>query len=353
MPLPTRPPAACFDKLRAIRKRNAGVKITATTFRLIDMIKKIEAGELENAEANRRPVWTDNKGSLYIRSLLESTAPTDFLARNTTKEDDDGYPMEVDEVYDGGNRMNAVLKFYQGKICITDDDRRQVNYASLPRQEKNALDRVQVQFNILHGCTDTHACDMASKRNEGTPMAMGEKLNLLMFKGTPRAQVLYDIMKTHAFLDQGNDRAVGLKVMAQVIASFESERKDCVVDYHMPELTRFYEAENLRFTHFQECTLNDGLTAISLLCGENGKPPAEIVELMTLEKSNASVTAKKTLAFYCTCAVSLWMYTKHNKAISLASFLHIFKMMDPLVAKPGSHYCKVINEVIEKEANRA
>ena len=102
-----------------------------------------------------------------------------------------------------------------------------VFYYELPGNDRHTFDNTLCQFTKLRNCPEYYACEIAEKRNEGTPMTFGETTNLLMSVGTPRSSVLEGVMNVAPYMELEDDRASGLKVVAQLVQSIEMRHQRC------------------------------------------------------------------------------------------------------------------------------
>jgi hypothetical protein len=237
--------SAAMRPFRVIQKNRSNMVITTESYCMKMIHALMQEKQICNARQNRDPIWSVNKCQSYIVSLfVEITAPKDFLVRETEPEGD-GVP-EL-HIYDGSNRLHAIYRFMENEFPITFGTMK-VYYCELPACDRNRFDKILAQFLKLTNCPVVYACEIAEKRNEGTPMTIGEKTTLLRSIGTPRSSVLEAIMNVSPFMDLSEDRASGLKVVAQLIQSIESKHgvgdpSFKLTDYHMECMRNFYKSD--------------------------------------------------------------------------------------------------------------
>ena len=297
---------------RSLRKKRLALTLTSESFCLKMAYVMMKEGKLKNSKDNRKPVWSVQKSQSYMFSLFVSrTAPTEFLVRET--EDDDG--ELVLEIYDGMNRLNSIFEFFEGKFPIIFGNTK-VFYHELPSPDRGMLDATLCQFMKLRNCPVFYACEIAEKRNEGTPMTIGEKTNLLISVGTPRSQVLEQVMESAPYMALDDDRASGLKVVAQLIQSIEMKRGVDhdgfkLTDYHFDVMRSFYKSED-SVSYIDTENLVNAFEQVGQICDD--AIPECIKEQMVL--LNGKKAPSRVLYFYLAVVAVVMGHLRHNNAIT-------------------------------------
>lgn len=187
------------------------------------------SGMLVRAPCNRIPVWDDKKRRSYVLKVLEGRSTAPFYVNILRTEGNKRH------VYDGINRLTALMDFMDGKLLIhlREGIRRvriRASYASNPwtkdccvlseEERRNFRDRM-LDFFEWDNLTEEEACDIAQLINLGTPMNNGERIQFLTAKSTPRAGMLKMLFQSEYFSPYKNrgDREHGLKALAIILRS--------------------------------------------------------------------------------------------------------------------------------------
>jgi len=282
-PTPGKTVPQTFASMRSIRKRNSKIQKSAVVKQVKQIVAEMANGELKNADENREPVWSNQKSALFIRGCFDRLAPTDFVVRQVEEEDDN---PSVDDIYDGGNRCNAIVKFVNDEFPIQIEDKTYYHYSHLPPQERKMFDNMECHVTILSGCTATFACEFAAKRNEGTTMSIGEKVNLIRGSDTPRAHLLNELYNEFQIFKMADDRGSGLKLLAQLIMSIERRTVNFTIsDYHMNVLRAFFVESDTPFCSLPLDKIKSTLSSCTECCVVNEDtglydPPVEVFEIL-------------------------------------------------------------------------
>lgn len=216
-------------------------------------------GVLLRAPHNRLPVWDTRKQADFVLSVLSGRAiPPIYVNRLADVE-------ETRHVYDGVNRMHALMQFMGNRLHVTLRDGFVAPYRTVVRYSGDgcqlcsasarcvALDAAQrrrfeakmLSFFEWEALPEDEACHLAQQLNVGTPMTTGERVLLLLGLATPRAcalRMLSELPAVEAIRARLHDREKTLKVLAQVARR--------VLDPQRPHESRYARFETLR--HFYE-----------------------------------------------------------------------------------------------------
>lgn len=297
--------------------------VTSESFSMKMVHSLMKETQLRNAEDNRDVVWSVGKCQSYIMALfIDITAPKDFLVREIETEGDDGW-VEL-HIYDGGNRLNAIYRFMENEFPITFGHVK-VFYCELPQCDRNRFDKILAQFLKLTNCPVIYACEIAEKRNEGTPMTIGEKTTLLRRIGTPRSSMLEEIMNISPFMDLSEDRASGLKVVAQLVQSIETKHgvRDPtfkLTDYHMDCMRTFYKNDS-PLVHIERDSLINAFLRVGEFCPEGDMPD-------TIKSSMSALSYKKSQTrssfFYLTVLALVMSHLRNGTEITMQNMVDRF-----------------------------
>lgn len=162
-------------------------------------------------------VWSDDKMSKFIYKIFIGTAPLTFLIY---LDDEDKY-----YIYDGTNRATAITKFYENKLRIKHDGE-YYYFKDLPsKREEDMFLKAKVEIREYSGCTEAFMSQVAADMNNGTPMTMGELLNLMRKGTTPRCLTFDNLVEDFDFLvkDFGH-RSTGIKMAAEIFKHVELKK---------------------------------------------------------------------------------------------------------------------------------
>lgn len=207
------------DVIRKIQP--AGVKQIAQRYSIQQVRGWWLDKKLRNASCNRDPVWDVPKQREFIWTLLLGGAVPPLYVNKLFKEN-------VREVYDGGNRLNAMMSFMDGDLHIQTKLGRRVvfGYYGPPKETPSRvqhLDRdVQKRFEDImidmfewDNLNTDEATENAMHLNEPAPMCIGEKLKLMTGRNTPRAKILKYLYESDDFKSlMTSERERELKILA-------------------------------------------------------------------------------------------------------------------------------------------
>ena len=307
-------------------------------------------GSLVNARQNRDAVWTASKMQAFITSLyLTNTAPKEFLVREATPDDDDAVetncprphaPARVGDpagaldlerqIFDGNNRLTAINDFMNNKFPVQIGTEK-VFHDKFPSADRKTFDKIMVQFTVLENTSVEQACAIAEKRNEGTPMSIGEKASLYRCYGTPACTVLDSVMNSSPFMNQPLDRAGGVKAVAQLIMSIEVKGGVdadgfMLTDYHgVQSLSPFFKSED-ELRHVSSESLIPAFLQVGELCeGEDQcQLPASILRLQE-ELLRGSQVPTKAMYFYWAVIALVMSHLRSQAVISTQRLVRIYR----------------------------
>lgn len=311
-------PAKIFSRLKSIRRQNAKVirfpqKITA-----LDFQQRWTSGRLRIASDNRKPVWKHQKKRGYLRSLLSRDAPVDFLVRECTipSPEDPDETIVVWDLYDGGNRSTAIMEFVENKlrapIPVSGIDTVEFDFEHLPTSEQKLFGEQLFDVTVLANASRNFACEMAAKRNEGTPMSTGEKLMLMRHRETQRAQTLNRILDTNPFLNMVSDRATGTAQVAALLFNLEKHPTRCKwTDIHFEKGVRNLFEDPKPFVHVNEEAVLDAYRLVGELCPDG----IYAEETERILRESRKVTSKAT-NFNAACKALVMAHLHHAVEIT-------------------------------------
>ena len=172
-------------------------------------------GAAVNGEDDENKVWSNDKKASFIIRTIAGTAPVSILLRMN----EDG---ETRETYDGANRILAISEFLKDKLRIRYNDVTCL-YSEMPREVQKAFREQEASRLTLINCPEDFACRLAADMNHGTPMSMGEHLNLLRGRETPRCKHFNNYVEMYPWSTRGDIgwRSGGVKLIALVIMHIE------------------------------------------------------------------------------------------------------------------------------------
>tara|TARA_B100001094_G_C18180322_1_gene800530 strand:+ start:1161 stop:2234 length:1074 start_codon:yes stop_codon:yes gene_type:complete len=310
---------------RTIRKKRHSLVLQQESISLKMAHSMMESKTLCNSKQNRNPVWSVSKSQSFIFALFVSrTAPTDFLVRETEAEEEEEPELHI---FDGCNRLTAIYKFFECEFPIMFGSTN-VYYHELPTTDRCTFDRTLCQFTKLRNCPEYYACEIAEKRNEGTPMTIGEKTNLLISVGTPRSGVLERIMNVAPYMELADDRASGLKVVAQLVQSIEMKRgveshAFKLTDYHFDFMRTFYKSDE-ELCYINAKMLIKAFETVGDIC-EDGKMPETLRDQMAVLKNKKAPA--KVGYFYLAVISAVVDNVRNNTQITEKMLLSKFKLL--------------------------
>jgi hypothetical protein len=260
-----------FNNLYDINKKNRSIKCQPVVWEVEQLAKYGKDGTLVNGKFNRgkhstsliakarveeidddhdcddddddyaedygSTVWSPDKMSKFIYKIFIGTAPLTFLV---FVDDDDKY-----YIYDGTNRATAITKFYDNTLKIKHDGECYF-FKDLPsRREQNMFLKAKLEIREYSGCTEAYMCSVAADMNNGTPMTMGELLNLMRKASTPRCAMFDAILEDFEFtsVDFGY-RSSGIKMTADLFKHIELQRSSWADKEGMEKMKSFLTSED-------------------------------------------------------------------------------------------------------------
>ena len=314
---------------RKMRKLRGEMMLSPENISLKMVYSMIKEGSLKNSKQNRDPLWSVPKSQSYIFALyIECTAPKDFLLRETECEDEDTH-SEL-HIYDGSNRLKAIENFFENRFTISFGTCK-VYYKELSDYDKSALHNVVVQFVKLRNCPESFACEIAEKRNEGTPMTIGEKTGLLISVDTPRSKTLDELMAAAPFMNMPDDRASGLKIVAQLLQSIEMKRgvhesNFKLTDYHFDAMRNFYKASDVvAYSDIMEKIIKAFVKVGEFCEDDGGSVPKTINDSMTLLNGKKKQT--RIVFFYLSVAALVMDHLRNGAHINEKALMKKFEVL--------------------------
>ena len=313
---------AAMKPLRGIQKMRSTMVVTQEMYSLKMIHQMMKDGQLCNAKQNRDPVWTTKKMQGYITSLfVDITAPKEFLVREADDEEGDNTELQI---FDGNNRITSIGKFMENEFPIPVNVEN-AYYCELAPCDRGRFDKTLAQFLKLTNCPVVHACEMAEKRNEGTPMSIGEKTTLMRHHDTPRCAALDLVMNSAAFMDLPEDRASGIKVVAQLIQSIEAKGgikspSFKLTDYHMP-CTRTFFKSPANLVHVDPVELVSAFMKVGELCPDE-RPPPNLQDTAALKDKK---TPTKCMYFYMSVISMVASHLRNGTPVTNANVLQRFR----------------------------
>ena len=201
------------------------------------------------ADCNRRSVWEASKKREFLLTLLMGGVTPPIYVNKLTKADER-------HVYDGGNRLSAIMDFMDGKLHIHVKEGRRLFIGSYgdtdnPKCERlsaavvRRFDSIGLDMFEWNNLSTDEATEIAMHLNEGTPMLIGEKLRLITGRNTPRARILKHLDESDHFRGLVTcDRDRELKVLALFFRSVVSPDLtwSSRVSSNMGPLNHFYKS---------------------------------------------------------------------------------------------------------------
>lgn len=218
---------AHYQPLMQEHKKNKKIHTRSEIMRVGDIGDEANEGLIRNSTFNRgsdvngdeneNTVWSnDKKGSFIIRTIAGTAMITILLRQN-----EDG---ETCETFDGANRILAISEFLKDKLHIRYNGITS-RYTDMPREVQKAFRETKATRLTLEGCTEQYACRVAAHMNHGTPMSMGEHLNLLRGEQTALCQLFNNYVEMYSWSTHGDIgcRMGGVKLIALVIMHIEQD----------------------------------------------------------------------------------------------------------------------------------
>lgn len=243
-----------FENLNERNKRNQRVTRETQTWEIQQLAKDVRDGVIINGRLNRgqhavvdddealASVWSSDKQSKYIKSLLCGTAPLNFFLRKVEVDGDDETEWKY-EIYDGCNRAYAIRNFHNGDIRIQHDGEYYF-FEEMPKKTRNIFLKSKAEVRIYSNCSEEIACRVAADMNNGTTMSIGEQLSLMRSHSNPRANLFDKLVDEYPFsVSTLGYRSKGIAMIAQIIMHIEAGERRWKDGIKHPELKRLYESE--------------------------------------------------------------------------------------------------------------
>lgn len=221
---------ALFKPLLAENKRHRKITTESLTVKVGDIGDDAIAGWIKNGHFNRgkdyngeddeQPVWSSDKKASFIVRAIAGTAPISIFLRQNEEED-------VQETYDGANRILAISEFLEDKLRIRYNGVPFL-FSELPPEVQTAFRNQKATTLTMHNCPEEYACRYAADLNHGTPMSMGEHLSLLRAGQNSRCKHFNHYVEKYEWANRGDigARAGGVKLIALVIMHIEQNTPD-------------------------------------------------------------------------------------------------------------------------------
>ena len=244
-----------FESLNEQNKHNQRVTRETQTWEIQQLAKDVCDGTIYNGRLNRghhaasddeeslESVWSTDKMSKYIYSVLRGTAPLSFFLRKVEVDGDDEHECKF-EIYDGFNRACAITKFHKGELRISHDGEYYF-FEELPKKTKNIFLKSKAEVRIYSNCSEEIACRVAADMNNGTTMSIGEQLSLMRSHSNPRANLFDKLVDEYPWsVSTLGYRSKGIGMIALIIMHIEAGERRWKDGIKHPELKRFYESES-------------------------------------------------------------------------------------------------------------
>jgi len=238
---------AHFHPLIQEHKKNKKIHTRSETMRVGDVGDEANEGLIRNSTFNRgsdvnggddeNTVWSnDKKGSFIIRTIQGTALITILLRQN-----EDG---EICETFDGANRILAISEFLKDKLHIRYNGIT-FRFSQLPREVQKAFRDTKTTRLTLEGCTEQYACRVAADMNHGTPMSMGEHLNLLRGEQTALCNHFNNYVEMYSWAAHGDIgcRMGGVKLIALTIMHIE-QNTPIWTEHQKEKVTEFFMSNN-------------------------------------------------------------------------------------------------------------
>lgn len=118
-------------------------------------------------------------------------------------------------------------------------------YSNLPIEVQRAFRDTEATRITLEGCSEQFACRVAADMNHGTPMSMGEHLNLLRGEQTALCQLFNSYVEMYPWSTHGDIgcRMGGVKLIALVIMHIEQDTP-VWKEHQSTAVTEFFMSNN-------------------------------------------------------------------------------------------------------------
>ena len=300
-----------FSALFQKRKTNQQVEYISKSRTIACVHNMWKDGDLRNAPENRRTVWTKARKEQYIKSVLECSAPLDFLVLQQTRDDESKYW----DIHDGANRLTAMMEFMMGEVSVPIHPAVEYDFEHLHARAKKNFLTTDLNFVTLVNCSKAMACEIADHRNNGTPMSTGERLGHMRFLDTARSNLLFEIEDASTFVSIHNDRSAGRRMIGNLIKTLDNQNtsvrwKSCTTGELLPY---FQSDDELAMTEERARLLVAAFECISDLCPE-GNMPSQVIGTMVTGKIKTNNLAPY---FYASCAAVAVAHVLYGTPISV------------------------------------
>lgn len=240
---------AHFAPLMALNKRHKKIKKEPVLGKVGDLGDSAIAGEIKNGAYNRgkdfngeedeNNIWSADKKQDFIVRVISGTAPLTFLFRESDEDDETGDETQM-QTYDGANRILAIAEFLSDKLRIRYNGATFL-YSQLPDSIQKAFRNQKCISLMMSDCPEDFATQYAADLNHGTPMSMGEHLNLVRTQTLPRCRHFDRYAKQYAWSTRGclGHRSSGIKLIALVIMHIEQNQPDWV-EHQTAAVNKFF-----------------------------------------------------------------------------------------------------------------
>lgn len=238
---------AHFQPLMQEHKKNKKIHPRSQTVKVGDIGDEANEGLIKNSTFNRgsdvngdddeNKVWSNDKKGSFIIRVISGTALITILLR----QNEDG---EICETFDGANRILAISEFLKDKLHIRYNGVT-FRFSDMPREVQKAFRDTKATRLTLEGCTEQFACRVAADMNHGTPMSMGEHLNLLRGEQTALCQLFNNYVEMYPWSTHSDIgcRMGGVKLIALVIMHIE-QNTPVWKEHQSTAVTDFFMSNN-------------------------------------------------------------------------------------------------------------
>jgi hypothetical protein len=240
---------AHFAPLMALNRRHKKIKKEPVTELVGALGDRAIVGGIKNGVYNRgkdfngqedeNGIWSADKKQDFIVRVIGGTAPLTFLFRESEDDEETGEEQHM-QTYDGANRILAIAEFLSDKLRIRYNGVTFL-YSELPETTKNAFRNQKCISLTMSDCPEDFATQYAADLNHGTPMSMGEHLNLLRTQTFPLCRHFDKYAKQYTWSTRGclGHRSSGIKLIALVIMHIEQNQSDWV-EHQTAAVNKFF-----------------------------------------------------------------------------------------------------------------
>lgn len=225
-----------FRPLMTLHAKHKKIKKEPVVGKVGDLGKQAIAKEIKNGHFNRgkdfngatdeNSIWSVDKKANFILRTIGGTAPLTFFFRESFDEDDAEEGPHL-QTYDGANRILAIAEFMSDQLRVSYDGKTFL-FSELPLVVQKAFINQKCISLTMSDCSEEFATQYAADLNHGTPMSMGEHLNLLRAHPFPLCRNFDRYAEKYPWSTRGflGHRSSGIKLIALVMMHIEQNTSD-------------------------------------------------------------------------------------------------------------------------------